>query len=177
RTTLAIAASFALLIISAALVFYTFNLQENLDSKQTIIAEQQTRIEQLEGQVEQKEELLAILAARTVDMVVLAGMEVNPNGYGKIIWDPQKEQALLQVSNLPPTPPDKTYQLWVIKNNNPMPSGLFTVSQTGRNAFFKIEEMPSVSQQEAGAFAITLEPEGGVPQPTGDMYLLGNAGS
>lgn len=175
RFIMAIAASFALLLISTALLFYTFNLNNTIGDKEQIITAQQVQITQLKNKVQQREELLSILSARTVDLVVMSGMAVNADGYGKIIWDPESNRALLQVSNLPPEPADKDYQLWVIKNNKPLPAGVFSVNQTDEASFFKIEELPDVSEQAAGAFAVTLEPEGGVPQPTGDMYLLGSA--
>ncbi len=119
--------------------------------------------------------MLAILEARTVDLVAMNGLEVNPDGYGKIIWDSERQQALLQVSNLPEVPSGKAYQLWLIKNNEPIPSATFAVRNGGdRGSFFKVEQLADANQQNANAFAITLEPEGGSQKPTGDMYLLGN---
>ncbi len=164
----AAAAAFALLIISVALVFYAFNLNDT-------IGDQQARITELQAEVQQREELLSILSARTVDLVVMSGQAVNTDGYGKIIWDPETEQALLQVSNLPPEPEGKDYQLWLFRNNTPLPAGVFSVNTTDEASFFKIEELPDVSEQAAGAFAVSLEPEGGAAQPTGDIYLLGSA--
>ena len=177
---LAAAASFALLIVSLSLLFYSFNLSSEITDQKTVIADQKTTITELETELQQKEEMLAILGSRDVDMVVMAGLEVNPNGYGKVLWDSERQQALLQVSNLPAVPQDKDYQLWIIKNNKPVSAGVFAVHDTSNN-FFKIEEMAKADEQSANAFAITMEPKGGVPQPTGDMYLLGdmkkNAGS
>ena len=177
---LAAAASFALLIVSLSLLFYSFNLSSEITDQETVIADQKTTITELETELQQKEEMLAILGSRDVDMVVMAGLEVNPNGYGKVLWDSEQQQALLQVSNLPAVPQDKDYQLWIIRNNKPVSAGVFAVHDTSNN-FFKIEEMAKADEQSANAFAITMEPKGGVPQPTGDMYLLGdmkkNAGS
>ncbi|MGK7371369.1 MAG: anti-sigma factor [Candidatus Halalkalibacterium sp. M3_1C_030] len=173
RTTFAIAASFALLLVTLSLVFYSFNLSTEISSKEEIIEEQQARITELQNDVQQKEELLSILESREVDLVMMSGMEVNPNGYGKIIWDSEANRALLQVSNLPAVPSDKDYQLWIIKNNKPVSAGVFAVNDPQKDSFFKIEEM-AASEQAADAFAITMEPKGGMPQPTGDMYLMGN---
>lgn len=167
RSVMAMAASFALLLVTLALIFYSFNLNSQINN-------QQAQIEQLQNENERMEEMLSILEARTVDMIVMAGMEVNPNGYGKVIWDPEKKQALLQVSNLPPVPEGKDYQLWLIKNNKPLPSGVFTVNDPAKDSFFKIEQLAEADEQSANAFAVTLEPKGGVQQPTGKMYLLGN---
>lgn len=173
RATFAIAASFALLLVTLSLVFYSFNLSAEISNKEEIIIEQRAQISELKNEVQQKEELLSILESREVDLVMMSGMEVNPNGYGKIIWDSEKNRALLQVSNLPAVPSDKDYQLWIIKNNKPVSAGVFAVNDPKKDSFFKIEEMDA-SEQAADAFAVTMEPKGGMPQPTGDMYLMGN---
>lgn len=173
RGTLAIAASFALLLVTLSLVFYSFNLSSELNNKETIIEQQQAQITELQNDVQRKEELLSILESREVDLVMMAGLDVNPNGYGKVIWDSESNRALLQVSNLPAVPSDKDYQLWIIKNNKPVSAGVFAVNDPEKDSFFKIEQI-TADEQSADAFAITMEPKGGVPQPTGDMYLLGN---
>jgi len=173
RGTFAIAASFALLLVTLSLVFYSFNLSTEISNQEKVIEEQQARISELQNDVQQKEELLSILESREVDLVMMSGMEVNPNGYGKVIWDSESNRALLQVSNLPAVPSDKDYQLWIIKNNKPVSAGVFAVNDPGKDSFFKIEEM-AAGEQAADAFAITMEPKGGMPQPTGDMYLMGN---
>lgn len=174
--TLAVAASFALLLVTLSLVFYSFNLSGEISDKEKIIVEQQEQITELQNEIQQKEELLTILESREVDLVMMSGMEVNPNGYGKIIWDPASNRALLQVSNLPAVPSDKDYQLWIIRNNKPVSAGVFAVNDPGKDSFFKIEEITS-NEQQADAFAVTMEPKGGMPQPTGDMYLMGNMNS
>ena len=167
RSTLAMAASFALLIITLALAYFAFD-------QNATINEQEATITELKSENQQKDEMLSILGARTVDLVVMDGLEVNPGGYGKVIWDAENQQALLQVSNLPKVPSGKAYQLWLIKNNKPVPSGLFSVQTGSKDSFFKIEQMADADKQNANAFAITLEPEGGSQQPTGAMYMLGN---
>lgn len=174
RFMMAVAASIALLIVAGALIIYTLNLNDTINNQSHIIAQQQTKITNLKHKVQQREALLSILSARTVDLVVMNGTKVNTNGYGKIIWDPEKDRALLQVSNLPTDPKNKDYQLWIMKNNKPIPAGVFSINTTDEASFFKIEAIPNLTKQNATAFAITLEPEGGVPQPTGKMYLLGS---
>ncbi len=173
RGTFAIAASFALLLVTLSLVFYSFNLSTEISNQEEVIEEQQARISELQDDIQQKEELLSILESREVDLVMMSGMEVNPNGYGKVIWDSESNRALLQVSNLPAVPSDKDYQLWIIKNNKPVSAGVFAVNDPQKDSFFKIEEM-AAGERAADAFAITMEPKGGMPQPTGDMYLMGN---
>ena len=169
RATLAMAAAFALLLATLALAYFAFNQNATINN-------QEAQITELKTEIQQKDEMLSILEARTVDLVVMDGLDVNPNGYGKVIWDSEKQQALLQVSNLPKVPTGKDYQLWLIKNNKPTSAGVFAVNDPAKDSFFKVEEMAQANKQNANAFAITLEPKGGSQQPTGDMYMLGNVG-
>jgi len=154
-----------LIVVTVGLIIYSTQLSKEVD-------QQQATIQRLETEVEQKEELLTILEARDVDLVIMAGMEnISPNGYGKVVWDKDGGRALLQVANLPSVPTDKDYQLWFILDGKPISAGVFAVDDSRRDNFFKIEQLQSSANE--GAFAVTMEPKGGVPQPTGDMYLMG----
>jgi len=140
------------------------------------IESQNRRLVELQDQLQRKEELLGVLSAKQVDMVLMSGLPSNPTSYGKIIWDREKRIAILQVSNLPPVPSDKDYQLWVIKSadgGQPISAGVFAVGST-ESFYFKIEQLAVTNPREIAAFAITLEPKGGVPAPTGAMYVAGS---
>tara|TARA_R110000868_G_scaffold1211_2_gene9314 strand:- start:35480 stop:36274 length:795 start_codon:yes stop_codon:yes gene_type:complete len=171
RFRYAVAASVVFMIVSLGLLFQTQNLNQDLSNQVALVNEKQSIIETLESEVERKEELLTILEARDVDLILMDGLDVNPTGYGKVVWDKDNGQALLQVANIPQVPTAKEYQLWFVVNNQPISAGVFAVNDPSRDNFFKISEF---QQGGTGAFAITLEPEGGSPQPTGDMYLLGS---
>lgn len=172
RFKYAIAASVVFMIISVGLFLRTQNLDQSIQEKDFLISEQSSLIRALETEVEQKEELLTILEARDVDLILMDGLEVNPLGYGKVVWDKDNGQALLQIANMPQVPTAKEYQLWFVVNNQPISAGVFAVNDPNEDNFFKISEFQQADN--TGAFAITLEPEGGSPQPTGDMYLLGS---
>lgn len=170
---LAVAASVLFILTSIGLVMYSSNLWEEVQSKEALISQQQTTIERLESEVQRKEELLTILEARDVDLVMMDGLaDMSPNGYGKVVWDKEGGNALLQVANIPSVPVGKDYQLWFIVNGQPISAGVFAVDDPEQDNFFKIEQLQSSATD--GAFAITMEPKGGMPEPTGDMYLLGN---
>jgi len=134
---------------------------------------QHQQLVELRDELTRKEELLKVLASRHIEVTMMNGLKPNPVGYGKIIWDPVKGTAILQVSNLPSIPSDKDYQLWVIKGKQPISAGIFSVENTPSN-FFKIENLAVTDPREIAAFAITLEPKGGVPAPTGEMYMAGS---
>lgn len=166
RFKMTIAASIVLLLGVLALIGYSLTLNSQIN-------DQQVTITRLQSKIQQKQQMLSVLSARTIDLIIMKGLKVNPKGYGKIIWDANKQQALLVVSNLPVVPSGKVYELWLIKNNKPIPAGLFGVNKPTKSSFFKIQNLVKASSQNASAFAVTLEPKGGSQKPTGDMYLLG----
>lgn len=136
------------------------------------ISTQQNRIVELTSHVEQTEAILKVIGAKQFEVTVMNGLSVNPGGYGKIMWDAEKKTAVLQISNLPPTSADKDYQLWVIKDNKPISNGVFSIEQNDEK-FFKVTDLVESDKNKINAFAVTLEPKGGLPQPTGEMYLMG----
>ncbi|MBI3578699.1 MAG: anti-sigma factor [Ignavibacteriales bacterium] len=161
------ATTFAAILIIAALGLYTNDLIKT-------IGKQNAQIVALQDEVQRRGEVLKILQSQRIDMVLMNGLEVNPAGYGKIIWDPVKKTAIFQVANLPVVPQGKDYQLWIIKNKKPVSAGVFAVtSEKEGGSYFKVMSLEVNERKDFDAFAVTLEPKGGVPQPTGAMYLLG----
>ncbi|CAN5255820.1 anti-sigma factor [soil metagenome] len=161
------AAAAILLIGVLSLAYFTLDLTDTVDQQQAVITE-------LQDQIERQDQLLNVLAAREVKLVIMGGLDPSPDGYGKILWDPENRQAVLQLANLPAPPEDKDYQLWLIKDEqDPISSGVFHFDQPSTDLFFKVEHLDEEPSPTANAFAVTLEPKGGMPQPTGDMFLLG----
>ena len=73
-------------------------------------------------------------------------------------------------TDLPPAPPGRVYQVWVVTAEAPVSAGLLAREPTGRaTAVFRTP--PDIGPPVAAA--VTLEPEGGVRAPTGDEYLIG----
>jgi len=180
KPQVALAVSLALLVIIVGLSYYTFFLREvvrqrdqQLTALQADLSLQRQQFIALQNELTRKEEFLKILQSPKIDVVIMGGLEISPTGYGKIIWDPERKSAILQISNLPPVPKDKDYQLWVIKGQKPVSAGVFSLTDPEKESFFKIDQLVEADKKVISAFAVTLEPKGGVPQPTGKMYLLG----
>ena len=181
RPRLALAFSTILILGLVGAIYYALLMREiiyqrtlQLAASQSEVAREHQRFVELKEELARKDDILKVLQSPTIGVAIMKGLEISPKGYGKIIWDPDARSAILQVSNLPAAPPNKDYQLWVIKNNKPISSGVFNIRDPRKEIFFKIEQMAEVDKKVIGAFAITLEPKGGVPQPTGSMYLLGS---
>lgn len=99
---------FLTLAIIMQQLYGTVDEQETLISDQmTTIIDNMETITRLETELEQRNELLAILGSREVNFVVMAGQDVSPDGYGKVNWDTGNQRALLQLANLPAPPEDK----------------------------------------------------------------------
>lgn len=175
------AAAAVLLAGVLGLALYSQQQSTIVDQQDTEISVLQSELEQrnelltqLETELERKEELLAILESREVNLILMAGQETNPEGYGKIIWDPENERALLQVANLPEPADDQDYQLWLIKDEqSPISAGVFSFEQPSTDLFYRIDRLNERPSDVSNTFAVTLEPKGGAPQPTGSMYLVG----
>ena len=157
----------AVLLFVSLIIGYKYILlnKKSISQEQSIV--------ELTNAVAQKQALLDVLVSKNVQLVSMNGLDPSPASYGKIIWSEDRRTAILQISKLPSIQNDKDYQLWAIENGKPVSWGVFSISTSGSNVFFKLEDVKSVNKESMNAFAITLEPKGGVPQPTGKMYLLG----
>ena len=98
-------------------------------------------------------------------IVALGGAGPSPAGTGRLVWH-ETAGGHLFVANLPPAPPGKAYELWTITGGQPRPAGVFKVDASGR-ASQPVPPAPAPVQ----LFAVTLEPEDGVPAPTGPIVL------
>lgn len=156
-----------LLIATLSLSYVSYQLSDTVSS-------QENRLTELTSQLEKQEQLLDILSAREITFVNMDGLDPSPEGYGKIIWDSERGRAVLQLANLPAPPADRDYQLWLIKDDeNPISAGVFNFNQPSDDLFFTVEQLNESPSELSNTFAVTLEPKGGVPQPTGDMFLAG----
>ena len=143
----------------------------NLIAAGNQLRELKAQIVALQAQVAQREELIRFLSDPQVRLVNLAGLPPSPGARGQLLWNPLSRAGLLLVTGLPPIPADKAYELWGIAGAEPVPAGVFVVNEQGL-ALFRLLALPE--SKSFDKFAVTLEPAGGVPQPTGSMVLLGS---
>ncbi len=166
RPTFAMGLTLFLAILVLSFGIYSTRLRHT-------IKHQGNQLTELKSNIEKNKQLLSVIQAPRVDMVMLNGMDNMPDAYGKIIWNPSDKTAILQISNLPEPPAGKAYQLWIMQGKKPMSAGVFAITQTDTNAFFKITHMAETNRQIITAFKITMEPKGGMSHPTGEICLMG----
>ncbi|HKZ05799.1 MAG TPA: anti-sigma factor [Methylomirabilota bacterium] len=126
----------------------------------------------LKAELERQSAVLAILRDPATQIVALNGLEPSPTARARMLWH-EKAGGLLVAAGLPPAPAGKAYQLWAIAGKHaPVPAGVFKVDQHGTGSL-RVTPLAGVSRVDV--FAVTLEPEAGVPAPTGPMYLAGKS--
>jgi anti-sigma-K factor RskA len=125
----------------------------------------QSNLDATQGDLANARELLTTNST----IVTLAGLKDAPAAKAKLIFDQKSGKAVLVFEGLPQAPSGKAYQLWVIAGSNaPVSGGVFKTDSNGRGEL--TSEVPQTGR-EKGVFAVTLEPEDGVPAPTGSMFL------
>jgi anti-sigma-K factor RskA len=113
--------------------------------------------------------VVVVLAASDLLRVELQGQPVAPQAAARAFWS-RSQGLVFTATNLPPLPPGRTYQLWIVTADMPIGAGLMKPRPDG--AVPLVHGMPPNVGRPV-AFAVTIEPEGGVPAPTGDKYLVG----
>jgi anti-sigma-K factor RskA len=110
-----------------------------------------------------------VLESDDVRMLFLGGHGPQPDARAKVFWSPGAKRGVLVAARLAPLPPDRQYQLWVFVGGKPVDAGVFDVDPSGKT-LFESKELTSVTAEN---FAVTVEPRGGLPQPSGPIVLLG----
>lgn len=150
--------------------------KEQMDSQQAEIRRLSEENQQLAQQKERLSSEITELASVDTRTIALSGQQISPQASAKVFLEPGKRRALVFFSNLPENAKDRSYQLWIIRADDPskpQSAGVFDANPTG-SASLVIENLPLAT--EIKALAVTLEPRGGVQSPTNtNFYVMGNS--
>ena len=152
------------LVVALAAGFYARSLQNSLVAE---TARRQTA----EVEAERLRSSLASVTSPQNRAVSLDGLEAAASARATAFLDRENRRLFLYVENLPALPPDRTYQVWLLVDGTPVSVGTFDVDSDG-GARLDGEPLPAFESRVS--VAVTVEPTGGVPQPTGAMVLLGS---
>ena len=145
------------------------NQYEIMNSLRIQLATKEANLNNLKEQIARQSTMMEFLQNPNVVTINLSGLKPDSRASGRVLWDRKNNNALFYGLNLPPIPSGKIYQLWVIADNTPISMGIFNVDERGNN-IIQVANIPDPSKVQK--FAVTLEPAGGVSQPTGEMYLI-----
>ncbi len=169
-------AAAALLIVAVGLGWFAaqqFNLaralQDNLDGANRRATLAELEVTTAQRAAAESRQRAAILAAPDALTIGLAGQPAAPDAVARVFWS-ATEGVVFTAAGLPALPAGRVYQLWFVPNASPVSAGLLTVDDGGRVAA-SVARPDDVTAPVP--MAVTLEPEGGVDSPTGEVYLLG----
>lgn len=107
---------------------------------------------------------LAVLTA--ADDLERASAPVEGGGEATLIWSLEQRKSAILVNDLPPLSAGKTYQLWYIGVDGPIPAGTFD-SNTSATSWRVLDGAMSAGD----TVGVTVEPTGGSDQPTTDPIV------
>ncbi len=126
-------------------------LRNDVQSRDRVIAQQQQQI------------------AQTGPGSAVAGTRPDIPARGELLRLSSTQSAVLTIKGLPPLTQGKVYQVWFINGSIPAGAALFTPEADG-----SWRGVVSGDVTRAQAIAISVEPAGGSPAPTGDIVVKGS---
>jgi anti-sigma-K factor RskA len=167
---------FGLAAASVALAIGILTLWNSRERIRHELARDQEALAGLQRALETERSWTRILASKDARAVEFSA---TPNAASALrargIWDPSSRRALL-VFELPATPPDRDYQLWGLHPSGPASLGLVRADASGRSVI-RLEDAGDPGSLQA--FAVSLEPRGGSPNPhapSGPVLMVGKIG-
>ena len=143
-----------------------------LGTTHDLLAKNQEQLEVLQSARPGKstEEIARIFSSPSAKMADLHGTDMAKNAYALVFMEPDTRRGFFYANNLPELPAGKTYQLWII-TDRPVSVGVFSLDR-GHKGRMMLQNMPEAGKIQK--FAVSMEPAGGRPQPTGSIHLVGD---
>ena len=105
------------------------------------------------------DQVLAAPDVQTVSTSLLRG------GTATVVFSRDKGAAVLVMNNVPPPSPGSVYQMWLIGTHGPTSAGTMDAKDVAPSATAVISNLG-----HSDALAFTVEPGGGSPQQTGQIF-------
>ena len=162
-----------LLVVSVSLLVSVMRDRDNLRaalSEQVARGERATTSsDSLRAIAMTKDSIIAGLTGRDVAMMTLTSAGTK-SPYAHMFWDKSRNTWTMVAHNMPALKPGRTYQLWLVTPDKKISAGTFEP----RDGDAMMRATYALTDRLM-ALAVTEEPMGGMPQPTGSMVMLANA--
>lgn len=116
--------------------------------------------------------LQALGAGDVVTMRMTTTGEARRGPRGRMYWARATDAWVFVANDLPRPPAGRTYQLWLVTGDQKISAGTFAPDSGGT---VLVRATYRLTPEQLKAIAVTVEPEGGVPEPTGPMVLVTSA--
>ena len=145
---------------------------EQLSNELALARERESEVmSAVEGHREATYELIRMSSTPGTAVNTLQGTGPWSTARGVVMFSYTSNRGLLLVTDLPALPPDRIYQVWLIRNGVKYSAGWFTVDPLGYGQTIIIPLEPFGQFDGMG---ITIEPKGGSGGPTGVNVLEGD---
>jgi anti-sigma-K factor RskA len=149
------------------LLFVAARLRNENERLSRELAQEQAKLQQQQKQLDEALHAQALLESKDTVSVALAQQPGMPKGDVRVMYNSKMGMAMCD-GWVEPAPANKSYQLWLVpKDGKPISAGVLDGGPINPWTV----KLPQGTA--AKAFAVTLEPAGGMPQPTGPMVLVG----
>ena len=118
-----------------------------------------------------KDSMIAAMTGPDVKIVALTNQGAR-EPLGRMMWNRASNDWIMVTYNLRPPKPGMTYQVWLVTDSAKISAGTFKPDEKGKTF---MHARYALDRNALRAVAITEEPEGGVPAPTGPMVVAGEA--
>jgi hypothetical protein len=166
----ALAASVAFVVVAVQLA----RVRADRDALRTALASRAdttSRIDSARRTTVEHEALVAAMAGPDVKIVPLSK---NATRMGRMFWNPSSNDWTFVVYTMPPPKPGMTYQVWLVTDSAKISAGTFNPDSSG-HAF--MQSKYALDRNALKAVAVTEEPAGGMPAPTGPIVVSGSVTS
>lgn len=130
-------------------------------SLSVLVGNLNSRLDQVETEATA---MASVLSAEEVDVQEVG---VDSGGTARVVAAPGQDAAAFFASGMQPVPSGRTYQLWLMQDGQPAPAGLFKPNEDGH-----VAQALQGDVRSAEAVAVTVEPDGGSPQPTSEPLVV-----
>ncbi len=145
------------------------DLRAAVDAANALTEQANTSLALARTQANERDVVLTILAGTDVERLELDGQPIAPRARARVLWDTDRRMVFL-ASDVPALAAGDVYQLWFVLPDGPASAAL--VEPDGTGSVTTLVDVPDTIPLPV-TMAVTVEPDGGMPAPTGDIYLLG----
>lgn len=169
--------SAAAALAAIALGLYAMNLRtrvQDLEAQLRVATAatdtMQKRLISLSADADEAQRRYTILSAPDVRRINLAGVPPAASASANAFWSPT-QGLFLSGTNLPALPAGRVYQLWMVTPEQAALGIALLTPDAGGRVTTITPTPPGVTR--VAAIAVTVEPTGGSPSPTGEKVLVG----
>jgi anti-sigma-K factor RskA len=148
-------------------------LRTSLEQQRAAVAASTQKTAQLREALARQRGVIEVLTSPGLRVGYLQRARRGLSSQGHVLWNTNRKPWLFYAFGMPQPPAGKEYQVWFMtEREGPVSAGVFAPDANGTGVV--MAEPPSRLFGQITAAAVTLEPAGGLPKPSGEMYLRGS---